>query len=46
MIKRELMSTQLYGLRETADECFEELKGQISDGIFENSSVGKVVEIK
>lgn len=32
--------------RETADLCAEELEGQISDGIFENSRVGEVVEIK
>lgn len=31
--------------RNTEDECEEELWGQISDGIFENSRVGKVVEI-
>lgn len=26
-------------------ECEEELRGQLSDGIFENSRVGKVIEI-
>lgn len=31
--------------RPTAAECLEELEGQISDGIFENSRVGDVVEI-
>lgn len=31
--------------RETAQECDEELEGQISDGYFENARVGKVVEI-
>ncbi len=31
--------------RNTADECERELDGQISDGIFENSRVGEVVEI-
>lgn len=32
--------------RNTADECFKELYGQISDGIFENSRVGIVEEVK
>ena len=32
--------------RNTADECDRELEGQISDGYFENSRTGKVVEIK
>lgn len=31
--------------RNTAEECESELYGQISDGIFENSRVGDVVEI-
>lgn len=31
--------------RNTAQECEEELWGQISDGIFENSRTGKVEEI-
>lgn len=31
--------------RETAQECDDELEGQISDGYFENARVGKVVEI-
>lgn len=31
--------------RNTAEECYDELIGQISDGIFENSRVGKVEEI-
>ena len=31
--------------RNTANECLEELYGQISDGIFENCRVGKVIEI-
>lgn len=30
--------------RNTAEECERELYGQISDGIFENSRVGKVEE--
>lgn len=31
--------------RNTAEQCEEELESQISDGIFENSRVGEVVEI-
>lgn len=31
--------------RNTAEECLEELMGQLSDGIFENSRFGKVEEI-
>lgn len=31
--------------RNTAEECEEMLNGQISDGVFENSRTGKVVEI-
>lgn len=31
--------------RNTADECWEELEGQLSDGIFESSRTGKVEEI-
>lgn len=31
--------------RNTFKECEEELNGQISDGIFENSRTGKIVEI-
>lgn len=31
--------------RNTANECLAELEGQISDGIFENSRVGKVEEV-
>ena len=31
--------------RNTWEECDEEMEGQISDGYFENSRVGKVVEI-
>ena len=29
----------------TYEECYEQLRGQISDGVFENSRVGKIVEI-
>ena len=31
--------------RNTYEKCEEELNGQITDGIFENSKVGKVIEI-
>lgn len=31
--------------RNSSEECEEELHGQLSDGIFENSRVGKVIEI-
>ena len=31
--------------RDTADECFMELNGQLSDGIFENCRVGAITEI-
>lgn len=31
--------------RNTADECEKELRGQITDGIFENSRTGAVEEI-
>ena len=31
--------------RNTADECEKELHGQISDGIFENSSTGVIEEV-
>lgn len=31
--------------RNTSEECEKELWGQISDGVFENSRVGKVEEI-
>ena len=32
--------------RNTEEECDDEMEGQISDGYFENSNVGKVVEVK
>lgn len=32
--------------RNTANECIDELRGQISDGYFENARVGGVVEVK
>lgn len=32
--------------RNTPEECESELSGQISDGIFENSRVGKIEEMK
>ena len=31
--------------RNTAAECKDELRGQISDGLFENVGTGKVIEI-
>lgn len=31
--------------RNTTRECVEEMDGQLSDGIFENSRYGKIVEI-
>lgn len=31
--------------RNSCDECQQELSGQITDGIFENSRVGEVIEI-
>lgn len=31
--------------RNTAEECWEELEGQLTDGIFENSRYGKVIEV-
>ena len=31
--------------RNTAEECEQELWGQISDGVFENSRVGKIEEV-
>ena len=32
-------------IRNTEKECYEEFFGQLSDGIFENSRVGKIEEI-
>lgn len=32
--------------RDTAEECEAELEGQLSDGYFENSRTGKIVEIE
>lgn len=31
--------------RNTAEECLETLEGQLSDGIFENSITGEIIEI-
>lgn len=31
--------------RNTAEECYDELLGQLSDGIFENARFGKVEEL-
>lgn len=32
--------------RDSAQECADELDGQITDGIFENSRVGDIVEVE
>lgn len=40
-ISEELANDILFGF----EECEQELNGQLSDGIFENSRVGKVEEI-
>lgn len=32
--------------RDTAQECYNELCGQITDGIFENSRTGRIEEVK
>lgn len=32
-------------IRNTEEECIAEMQGQIDDGIFENSRVGKIVEL-
>lgn len=32
--------------RNTSEECEKELDGQLSDGIFENSRFGEIVEVK
>lgn len=41
--------TQAYSIvritRNTAEECYAELMGQLSDGIFENARFGKVEEV-
>lgn len=37
--------TEISITRNSASECDRELDGQISDGIFENSRVGKIQEI-
>ena len=38
--------TIIHITRNTAKECADELDGQITDGYFENSCVGDVIEIK
>lgn len=37
--------TKIIITRNTPEECMAELWGQISDGIFENCKVGKIVEV-
>ena len=32
-------------VRETAEKCLDELRGQLSDGIFESCRVGRVTEV-
>ena len=32
-------------IRNTEEECIAEMQGQIDDGIFENSRVGKIIEL-
>ena len=32
--------------RDSAEDCYDELDGQLSDGIFENSRTGKVEEVE
>ena len=38
--------TEVSITRNTADECLEELNGQLSDGIFENSRTGIIEEVE
>ena len=48
--ERKLPGTNEYSIvritRNTAEECLQELEGQLSDGIFENSRVGVIEEIQ
>lgn len=37
--------TMLSITRDTAEDCYNEFWGQLTDGIFENSCTGKVIEI-
>lgn len=37
--------TEIAITRNTEDECFFELDGQLSDGIFENCRTGKIIEL-
>ena len=32
--------------RDTAEQCYDEFEGQLTDGYFENSAVGKIIEIE
>ena len=45
----DMTNTNAYSLltivRNTEKECYEELKGQLSDGIFENCKTGRIIEI-
>lgn len=46
ILREDIISTNQYVIviitRETASECLSEMEGQLSDGIFENCSTGKV----
>ena len=49
IINSDITGTNDYSIikitRDSAEECLQELEGQLSDGIFENSRYGKVEEI-
>lgn len=49
VINSDITGTNDYSIikitRDSAEECLQELEGQLSDGIFENSRYGKVEEI-
>lgn len=49
MLNSDITGTNDYSIiritRNTAEECEAELLGQLSDGIFENSRIGSVIEI-
>lgn len=50
LINADMTGTNDYSIicitRNTAQECYDELEGQLSDGAFENSAYGEVVEIQ
>ena len=49
VLNADVTGTNEYSLviitRDTEEECFDELNGQLSDGIFENSRTGFVKEV-